>query len=101
MKRFLVFVTVAVAGVGVRTAHAQTFPTNDEVLRAIWEEGMERSQTYPLAQALLDSVGPRLTGSPGIEAGNEWLVDRYESWGVRSEERRVGKECRSRWAPYH
>ena len=20
---------------------------------------------------------------------------------VRSEERRVGKECRSRWAPYH
>src|SRR5690554_7278608 len=21
--------------------------------------------------------------------------------GVRSEERRVGKECRSRWAPYH
>ena len=21
--------------------------------------------------------------------------------GVRSEERRVGKECRSRWSPYH
>ena len=21
--------------------------------------------------------------------------------GIRSEERRVGKECRSRWAPYH
>ena len=29
-----------------------------------------------------------------------------EYWGwvedfVRSEERRVGKECRSRWSPYH
>ena len=24
------------------------------------------------------------------------IVDRY-----RSEERRVGKECRSRWSPYH
>ena len=23
------------------------------------------------------------------------------SRGVRSEERRVGKECRSRWSPYH
>src|SRR2546426_7694441 len=23
------------------------------------------------------------------------------SWGSRSEERRVGKECRSRWSPYH
>ena len=26
------------------------------------------------------------------------IVDRME---VRSEERRVGKECRSRWSPYH
>ena len=23
------------------------------------------------------------------------------SFSVRSEERRVGKECRSRWSPYH
>ena len=22
-------------------------------------------------------------------------------FGLRSEERRVGKECRSRWSPYH
>src|SRR3712207_5753509 len=26
---------------------------------------------------------------------------RYLSVSVRSEERRVGKECRSRWSPYH
>src|SRR2546422_1782551 len=24
-----------------------------------------------------------------------------EAFGPRSEERRVGKECRSRWSPYH
>ena len=23
------------------------------------------------------------------------------AWPMRSEERRVGKECRSRWSPYH
>ena len=23
------------------------------------------------------------------------------NWRTRSEERRVGKECRSRWSPYH
>src|ERR1035438_6838443 len=23
------------------------------------------------------------------------------AWAFRSEERRVGKECRSRWSPYH
>ena len=25
----------------------------------------------------------------------------YETFCDRSEERRVGKECRSRWSPYH
>ena len=28
--------------------------------------------------------------------------ERYDEWRrIRSEERRVGKECRSRWSPYH
>src|SRR5256885_6529620 len=29
------------------------------------------------------------------------LEEQQRSQDVRSEERRVGKECRSRWAPYH
>ena len=31
------------------------------------------------------------------------LIDHMRSWkdSRRSEERRVGKECRSRWSPYH
>ena len=29
--------------------------------------------------------------------GNGWISDKSK----RSEERRVGKECRSRWSPYH
>ena len=36
------------------------------------------------------------------EGGQEPLVSPSPSEGVeRSEERRVGKECRSRWSPYH
>ena len=33
----------------------------------------------------------------------EWLASTYPELTVekRSEERRVGKECRSRWSPYH
>src|SRR3712207_9194468 len=31
----------------------------------------------------------------GHEAGS------CHAWDARSEERRVGKECRSRWSPYH
>ena len=29
------------------------------------------------------------------------LQERHSEKYVRSEERRVGKECRSRWSPYH
>ena len=28
-------------------------------------------------------------------------IDQFTKWLARSEERRVGKECRSRWSPYH
>ena len=28
-------------------------------------------------------------------------VTKWETGTIRSEERRVGKECRSRWSPYH
>ena len=33
-----------------------------------------------------------------LDAGN---IDLKNPETVRSEERRVGKECRSRWSPYH
>ena len=33
--------------------------------------------------------------------GYEFSVGRPEVILTRSEERRVGKECRSRWSPYH
>ena len=34
-----------------------------------------------------------------LQAEGKVLVDFWAVW--RSEERRVGKECRSRWSPYH
>ena len=35
------------------------------------------------------------------EAIKEYAADRTKERLTRSEERRVGKECRSRWSPYH
>src|SRR5260370_25593367 len=37
---------------------------------------------------------------PGRSRSPLWLCA-HRSSGHRSEERRVGKECRSRWSPYH
>src|SRR5256885_16877313 len=39
-----------------------------------------------------------------LDGAKVWIVtDLGSDWstGKRSEERRVGKECRSRWSPYH
>jgi hypothetical protein len=62
----------------------QTFATEDPVLQRIWHEGMERSRVEEMAQALLDSIGPRLTGSPGHEAGNQWLLETYGALGIEA-----------------
>src|SRR2546430_9923640 len=55
--------------------------------------------------------GYRLSRADDLDAnpaqyGNDWrkLAARYAMQllrSERSEERRVGKECRSRWSPYH
>ena len=58
-------------------------------------------------QALLDAMSERLAGKGGeivaiaeacIRAGHAM---QFSVPVKRSEERRVGKECRSRWSPYH
>ncbi len=72
-------------------ASAQTFPVDDPVIERMWQEGMEEnSQAYRLAQALMDSVGPRLTGSPGYRAANEWLVAMFQSWGIEARNEQYG-----------
>src|SRR3712207_9360671 len=53
---------------------------------------------------LLDG-GARILERPhcSLHGGGDPVVDRVAAQvgAVRSEERRVGKECRSRWSPYH
>src|SRR5256885_15583489 len=41
----------------------------------------------------------RALGTPAAELG--FPVTPLRPMPLRSEERRVGKECRSRWSPYH
>ena len=61
---------------------AQTLAVDDPVLRAMWAEGMERSEAWDIGQALLDSIGPRLTGTPEVDRANEWAQAMLEGWGI-------------------
>jgi len=53
------------------------------------------------ARVVVNDLGgnPDGTGSAGGPA--DTTVEEIRAAGGRSEERRVGKECRSRWSPYH
>ena len=82
-------------------ATAQTYTSSDTIVRRIWVEGMNNSQAYKLAQVLSDSIGPRLTGSPGIKNGNDWLVATYKSWGVDARNEQYGKWKGWRRGPTH
>ena len=51
-------------------------------------DGMSRGYQYSTYNAKQKEINPE------IELSDDYFLD-------RSEERRVGKECRSRWSPYH
>ena len=57
------------------------------------------SELVEKVESLIASQSPRTF--------EDWVQQREESdqdainEALRSEERRVGKECRSRWSPYH
>jgi hypothetical protein len=96
--------TAIVAGLTIMNAsevQAQTFPSDDPVIRQMWEVGMENSQTEALAQVLMDSVGPRLAGSPGLDAAVDWLERKYQSWGIRVRKEQYGTWRGWRQGPLH
>ncbi|MEX2155505.1 MAG: M28 family peptidase [Gemmatimonadales bacterium] len=66
------------------------FAVENAVLRRIWAIGMDSSQLPRHAQALLDSLGPRLTGTPGMEAAQNWLVATYTAWGIPARKEQYG-----------
>src|SRR3954466_3412151 len=91
MIRFRTLSLAASAAFIAAPLHAQTsFPTNDATIQRIWRLGMDSSQVQPLAQALFDSVGPRLTGSPGILAASNWVIGKYKSWGIDARREQSG-----------
>ena len=46
-------------------------------------------------------MNPKKTNDGELIGGNSGFTPQEVYQVMRSEERRVGKECRSRWSPYH
>ncbi|HKS07839.1 MAG TPA: M28 family peptidase, partial [Gemmatimonadaceae bacterium] len=103
MKPFrLLVATGAAALVAVSaSASAQTFSGNEPTLQRIWRLGIDSSRVEWLAQRLLDSLGPRLTASPGMDRAQDWMVKMYSSWGIESRKEQYGTWRSWRRGPSH
>src|SRR5690606_40733106 len=93
---FVLFCFFFQAEDGIRDFHVtgvQTcaLPISEAGVRVLARDHWNDAQSEWLRQYFLDEILPVL--SPlGLDPAHPF---------PRSEERRVGKECRSRWSPYH
>jgi carboxypeptidase Q len=51
------------------------------IYQRIRDEGLSHSQVMEFASALMDGIGPRLTGSPNLKRANEWTRQQLAAMG--------------------
>src|SRR3712207_9077613 len=87
----------------VRRAQEQVESRNFQIRKRILEYddvlNKQREVIYAIRRDIL--MGEDVDTFAYVEDVLTEVVSAHVSEDVRSEERRVGKECRSRWSPYH
>ncbi len=86
----IVILTVFLAAIVAKDATAQTYPSNDPIIKQMWELGIDQSQTADLAHQLLDVIGPRLSGSQNLADAQDWILGKYAEWGVSAQREEYG-----------
>src|SRR3989441_6005530 len=101
-----------IAGVGLGQ-RLGVLPPGMKAWAMPWQELPNQQRDVARARALLPKAGypgrvamtiRNIVGFPALAAALPVIVDNLREASIdvrRSEERRVGKECRSRWSPYH
>ncbi|HYE96676.1 MAG TPA: M28 family peptidase [Rubricoccaceae bacterium] len=57
-------------------------PIDSAAVAFLKAEAMERGQVMETARMLTDVLGPRLTGSPQLDAAQRWAAGQFTSWGL-------------------
>ena len=78
-------------------ANSEAESTKDASVDASLSKKSKQSRSEQSEEGVIKSDGSKATTQPSGRK-DQILQDATQE---RSEERRVGKECRSRWSPYH
>ena len=57
---------------------------DEGVFWKIRQEGTSNSQILKTLHMLTDVHGPRLTGSPNLEAAGDWAIEQMHAWGLKN-----------------
>lgn len=88
------FVSVCVLGLsGISVVRAQApvaqwnvhVPTDSQTIAAIIDQGLNHSHVAADLEHLTDVIGPRLTGSAGMQRASEWTEQKFREYGMDRE----------------
>src|SRR6266849_10469493 len=81
LKRFAARVLLLSLALALSSAAQQQERIDYDMIAKIRYEGFRNSKVMEIASALMDGIGPRLTGSPNMKRANEWTRDQLTAMG--------------------
>jgi len=83
IQRFLVLLALTLLPAFSLTPAASS-QGSPEAVASLVEEGTERTQVWATLEELCLGIGPRLTGSAGLERASTWARGKFASYGMKN-----------------
>ena len=85
MRRLAAILALTIAIAAFPRAQAEKLDL--ATIGRIKDEGLNRSQVMNHVSWLSDVYGPRLTGGPGIMQASDWVIRKFNEWGLSNPRR--------------
>ncbi len=80
----LVAAAAVLAAAASRVAPAQNLTVDTVGAGVLIDQALHHSEVMQNLRHLTDVIGPRLTGSPGARAANQWTMQRFQDYGLEA-----------------
>lgn len=84
VRRIIIGCAAFAVAATVGTAQSGREPVDAEANTRIRDEGLHRSQVGAMFTTLVDTIGPRLSGSPAYMRSAEWAAGQMRAFGLSS-----------------